>query len=942
MTLTALTASRPWLLVGWTMLHFLWVGGLLGLVAAGLRRVLRKARPELRYTIAMLGLAALAGAPVVIASFLLKASRPMPPQISITSLPTTLAVEATSPRMIPRESSPPIRPISVPPQLESRALPPARAALESSLLTAAARGLPGLWLVGAPATFALLATGLIGAERLRRQSRLVTDGELLDRCRRLAKSIGVVRPVALGVCDRLVTPVLLGVVRPMILLPTSALTGWSPEQVEMALLHELAHIRRLDNLFNLVQRTIEAVLFFHPAVWWVSAWVRLEREHCCDEVVIAQTGRARPYAELLAALAVPGASSPGRAAVAMAEAPIVVRIRYILKLEDNPMRLSRAFVALVPGLLIAPAALITSQAGPPDQAEARPPATADRPAATQPVNVRLESLFREAKKGVQAIKEKTGRVMALIQIAEAQARTGDRDAAGQTLAEAATIAREIRNEDSKSVPHPLYFIAEAQAEAGFRNEAIASLRTLLQIAETPPQREFKKGEFNNSEVNKPTHYRMMVGAQARLGDEEGVRLTLEKGRRFHASNQDKLREISTSRLLVALQASSRDLIGALRMLDDPALFQGRNAVSDRHFALLDLVRELKAGDDQAAAPILERAKQSTEVNTDEVRKPWAKERYGNGSQNHDLGIIAMAEARLGRFSEAAKTARTIDPLRVKPVEKNRDVASNITMEGTITYTVTGSLQYKDLGSSSSNVVKFTKSFDSEIEDLDTEWDNKAAKLAWIGEAQAKAGEQAGARGLAEEVVRIAERIRSPRRKQSLYKAAIQIRLLTLDFEEALRMSEGKFMNADIEVENHLLVAKAQSEANDKAGARATLDIALRRLKARIDHIEQEDATEDPSLTRERLLGYVGLIQARQGDLQSGLASIKRIANRKLKSEAIARLGKDRASMNDPDGAIEVVSRLELPEERAEAVGFVMLGLPHPIEAASQPGKASPR
>src|SRR5262249_40349236 len=140
---------------------------------------------------------------------------------------------------------------------------------------------------------------------------------------------------------------------------------WSPDQLEMALLHELAHVRRYDNLVNLAQRLIESLLFFHPAVWLVSGWVRREREHCCDRMVVARTGRARPYAALPAELALNG-SRPGRAAVAMAENPIVSRIRCILNPEDHLMPLSRPAYALATAMLITPAALIAaSQAGAP-------------------------------------------------------------------------------------------------------------------------------------------------------------------------------------------------------------------------------------------------------------------------------------------------------------------------------------------------------------------------------------------------------------------------------------------------------------------------------------------------------------------------------------------------------------------------------------------------
>ena len=165
--------------------------------------------------------------------------------------------------------------------------------------------LPWLWLAGSPITFAWLALGLAGAERLRRRSVVSQTASCRGLCRRLAGELGIARVVAVAVCDRLAAPVLVGIVRPLILLPAAALGGWAPDQLEMVLLHELAHVRRWDNLVNLVQRLVESVLFFHPAVWLVSGWLRREREHCCDAVVVAHTGRARAYAETLLALAVP-------------------------------------------------------------------------------------------------------------------------------------------------------------------------------------------------------------------------------------------------------------------------------------------------------------------------------------------------------------------------------------------------------------------------------------------------------------------------------------------------------------------------------------------------------------------------------------------------------------------------------------------------------------
>jgi TonB family protein len=95
--------------------------------------------------------------------------------------------------------------------------------------------------------------------------------------------------------------VVIGWLRPAILLPAGLLIGFPAEQVEYFLIHELAHIRRWDYLVNLLQTAAENLLFYHPALWWVSATIRAERENCCDDVVAA-LGDASEFATALAAL----------------------------------------------------------------------------------------------------------------------------------------------------------------------------------------------------------------------------------------------------------------------------------------------------------------------------------------------------------------------------------------------------------------------------------------------------------------------------------------------------------------------------------------------------------------------------------------------------------------------------------------------------------------
>jgi soluble lytic murein transglycosylase-like protein len=97
-------------------------------------------------------------------------------------------------------------------------------------------------------------------------------------------------------------PIALGWLRPAVLVPAALVLDLPTTAVEALLAHELAHVRRHDWMLNLVQCLVEALLFYHPAVWWVSSRIRAEREHCCDDAVVALTGDALGYARALVSL----------------------------------------------------------------------------------------------------------------------------------------------------------------------------------------------------------------------------------------------------------------------------------------------------------------------------------------------------------------------------------------------------------------------------------------------------------------------------------------------------------------------------------------------------------------------------------------------------------------------------------------------------------------
>ncbi len=263
---------QPWLArLGWTLLHFLWQGALVAALLAVLRA--RTASAPFRYVSACLALAVMTAAPVV--TFLMQGN-------DSGAASTGLAAA---------------RAVFLPGSGASSSLP-----LESAW----ERVSPWLglaWLVGVAGCSIRLLGGWLITARLRTAHAKPAPAEWLAKLAPLMKRMGVLRRVSLRASTLIETPVAMGWLRPVILVPVGALAGLSTAQVEGLLAHELAHIRRHDYLVNLLQSLAEAVLFYHPAVWWVSRQIRIEREHCCDDLAVAATGGdVLTYARALAEL----------------------------------------------------------------------------------------------------------------------------------------------------------------------------------------------------------------------------------------------------------------------------------------------------------------------------------------------------------------------------------------------------------------------------------------------------------------------------------------------------------------------------------------------------------------------------------------------------------------------------------------------------------------
>jgi bla regulator protein blaR1 len=144
-----------------------------------------------------------------------------------------------------------------------------------------------------------LLFGLYSLERIKRM-KVKSAGTYWDeRVARLARAMGVGSAVALLESGIIKIPMVAGYLKPVILIPASLLTGLRQQEIEMILLHELAHILRKDYLVNILQSLVETLFFFNPAVIWLSWLIRTERENCCDDLVINHTKNQNGYIKAL-------------------------------------------------------------------------------------------------------------------------------------------------------------------------------------------------------------------------------------------------------------------------------------------------------------------------------------------------------------------------------------------------------------------------------------------------------------------------------------------------------------------------------------------------------------------------------------------------------------------------------------------------------------------
>jgi uncharacterized protein (TIGR03435 family) len=262
------------------LVDFVWQGALVGLALLATLHTLGRRSAQVRYGLCLLALATLMALPV---------------------LTTASRFEVAGSRRGARVTERSIAVITDTGKGLVANIVNGSATVPSAITTLQPWILPA-WSLGVLLLSLRLVAGGLEVRALRRTAS-DADEALRQRVARLASRMGLHRAVKVATSARADGPSVIGWLRPLILLPPATLMGLTTTQLDAVLAHELAHVRRHDYLVNVVQMLAETLLFYHPAVWWVSSRLRVERELCCDDEAVRMSGDATAYAKALVTMA---------------------------------------------------------------------------------------------------------------------------------------------------------------------------------------------------------------------------------------------------------------------------------------------------------------------------------------------------------------------------------------------------------------------------------------------------------------------------------------------------------------------------------------------------------------------------------------------------------------------------------------------------------------
>lgn len=328
--------------LSWVLLHFLWQGALGAALLASALYLLRNHSSRVRYAVSLTTLVGLL----------------MLPAVTWWTLPT--APESGDVAVAEMQAVP-VVPTMIAPEAAITSEPASNGASWTNPVgnqwASIAPWVVSLWVVGVLVSSARMLGSWFYTRRLRHQAQPLSNS-WRRRIDALAERVGVQRSVEALQSSRVEVPMVAGWWRPVILMPVGFLTGMAPAQVEAIVAHELAHIRRHDVLVGWIQAVAETLLFYHPAVWWVSRQVRIEREHCCDDVAVAVSASRATYARALTKLEERRQPRPALV-LAANDGSLLGRIRRLIE-RPAPQPAYERMTGAVASLLLAGGLLITS------------------------------------------------------------------------------------------------------------------------------------------------------------------------------------------------------------------------------------------------------------------------------------------------------------------------------------------------------------------------------------------------------------------------------------------------------------------------------------------------------------------------------------------------------------------------------------------------------
>ena len=301
--------------IGWALFHFLWQGLVIALGTAILLQISRNARAQTRYLVTCLGLVLCFLAPI----WELRQSLQM-------------AKEPSTSQVVSRGFNDAIIELNWTEQTQLWF----QAHLDFIVIA---------WAMVVALLGLRLLFGIFWLRSYSTGNRGVLNAYWQQKTNQLAAQFQIAKPVLVRIVDDLESPITLGWIRPMILIPTSLITGMTPSYLEALIAHELAHISRFDYVVNFIQNLIEMVLFFHPAVWWISKKIRIERENIADDLAASMLGEPRRLALALQELELIQFTTPQLAQAAHG-GNLMLRIKRLVRPEAQSINWKTAVTVL--------------------------------------------------------------------------------------------------------------------------------------------------------------------------------------------------------------------------------------------------------------------------------------------------------------------------------------------------------------------------------------------------------------------------------------------------------------------------------------------------------------------------------------------------------------------------------------------------------------------